>query len=46
MKKEWKNFKIDKNKVYQIIGQAMVYSIFYVAGGMFCYWGFLQGMTY
>lgn len=46
MKKEWKKFKIDKNKVYQIIGQTVVYSSVYIAGVAFCCWGFLQGMTY
>ena len=38
--------KIDKNKVYQFIGQAVVYSILYIATLVFSYWAFLQGMTY
>ena len=29
-----------KRKLKKLIGQAIVYSIF------FCYWAFLQGMTY
>ena len=38
--------KIDKNKVYQFIGQAIVYSSLYIATVAFSVWGFLQGMTY
>lgn len=38
--------KIDKNKVYQFIGQAVVYSSLYIATLVFSYWAFLQGMTY
>jgi len=38
--------KIDKNKVYQFIGQAIVYSSLYIATLVFSYWAFLQGMTY
>ncbi|WP_300903373.1 hypothetical protein [uncultured Clostridium sp.] len=41
-----KKFKLDKNKVYQRIGQAVVWGTGYIAGVMFCCWGFLQGMTY
>jgi len=46
MKRTWKNFKLDKNKVYMRIGQAAVYSSLYIAGIVFSYWMFLQGMTY
>ena len=46
MKRTWKNFKLDKNKVYMRIGQAVVYSSIYVGTLIFSYWGFLQGMTY
>lgn len=46
MKREWKNFKLDKNKVYMRIGQAVVYSSLYISGIVFSYWAFLQGMTY
>ncbi len=35
-----------KRKTKKLLGQAIVYSMFYLVGGMFCYWGFLQGMTY
>ena len=38
------NRKIDK--VYKIIGQAVVYCTGYIAVEMFLIWGFLQGMTY
>mgnify|MGYP006864471069 FL=1 len=46
MKRSWKNFKIDKNKVYMRLGQAVVYSSLYIATVAFSVWGFLQGMTY
>lgn len=46
MKRSWKNFRIDKNKVYAKIGQAVVYSSLYIAAVGFTVWGFLQGMTY
>ena len=46
MKRTWKNFKLDKNKVYMRIGQAVVYSSLYIAGIVFSYLMFLQGMTY
>lgn len=38
--------KIDKNKVYQFIGQAVGYSTLYLSAVAFTVWGFLQGMTY
>ena len=38
--------RINKNKVYQFIGRAVVYSILYIATLVFSYWAFLQGMTY
>lgn len=38
--------KINKNKVYQFIGQAVVYSTLYLSAVAFTVWGFLQGMTY
>lgn len=34
--------KIDKNKVYQFIGQAVVYSSLYIGSIAFFYWAFLQ----
>ena len=46
MKRSWKDFKLDKNKVYMRIGQAVVYSSLYIATVAFTVWGFLQGMTY
>lgn len=38
--------KLNKNKLYQLIGQAVVYSSLYIAAVGFTVWGFLQGMTY
>ena len=46
MKRSWKDFKLDKNKVYMRIGQAVVYSSLYIATVAFMVLGFLQGMTY
>lgn len=46
MKRNWKNFRLDPNKVYQIIGQAVVYTAGYLAGIAFCYWGILQATVY
>lgn len=34
--------KIDKNKVYQFIGQAVVYTSGWALGVAFFYWAFLQ----
>lgn len=42
MKRTWKNFRLDKNKVYQRIGQAVVYGSLYIAGIAFNYWAFLK----
>lgn len=46
MKRTWKNFKLDPNKVYMRIGQAVVYSSLYIGSIAFGYWMFLQGTTY
>ena len=46
MKRTWKNFKLDKNKVYMRLGQAVVYGSLYIATLVCGYWMFLQGMTY
>lgn len=35
-----------KRKFKKLIGQAVVYSIFNLSGGMFLYLMFLSGMTY
>ena len=46
MKRSWKNFKIDPNKVYMRIGQAVVYSSLYIGSTtLFCLM-FLSGTTY
>lgn len=42
MKRTWKNFKLDKNKVYMRIGQATVYILFNLLLSVFFYWAFLQ----
>lgn len=42
MKRTWKNFRLDKNKVYQFIGQAVVYTSGWALGVAFFYWAFLQ----
>ena len=46
MEKTWKGFKIDKNKVYQRIGQAVVYSSIYVGSVWLICWGFIQNTVY
>ena len=46
MKRSWKNFRIDKNRVYMRIEQAVTYIAFNLLLSVFCYWAFLQGMTY
>lgn len=38
--------KINKNKVYQFIGQAVVYSTLYISAVAGTVFMFLQGMTY
>ena len=46
MKRSWKNFRLDKNKVYQFIGRAVVYSSLYIAAVAFMIWGFCQNTIY
>lgn len=38
--------KIDKNKVYQFIGRAVVYSTLYISAVAFMIWGFCQNTIY
>lgn len=38
--------RINKDKIYNFIGRAVVYSSLYIATVAFMIWGFLQGMTY
>ena len=46
MKKSWKNFKLDSNKVYAFIGKVTVVILFNaVMTAMFVY-GFLQNTVY
>lgn len=46
MKRTWKNFKLDKNKVYMRIGQAVGYGIINILLGIGGYIMFINGMTY
>lgn len=46
MKRTWKNFRIDPNKVYMRIGQAVVYSSLYISAVAFMIWGFCQNTIY
>ena len=46
MKKEWKNFKLDKNKVYMRVGQAVVYTSLYVVAVGLTVVSFLQNTIY
>ena len=46
MKRTWKNFKLDKNKVYMRIGQAVVYSSLYMAAIAGTVWAFCQNTIY
>lgn len=41
-----KKFKLDKNKIYMRIGQAVVYVTGYIASIGILYLMFLSGMTY
>lgn len=38
--------RVNKNKIYNFVGRAVVYSSLYIATVGFTVWGFLQGMTY
>ena len=38
--------KIDKNKIYEFIGKAVVYSTIYVGTVAFSVWSFLQNSIY
>lgn len=38
--------RINKDKIYNFIGRAVVYSSLYIATVGFTVWGFLRGMTY
>lgn len=46
MKRTWKNFKIDKNKVYMRIGQVVVYITLYFTAVAGTVWAFLQNTIY
>ena len=38
--------KLDPNKIYKFIGQAVVYSSLYIGSITFIVWGFLQNTIY
>ena len=46
MKRTWKNFKLDPNKVYMRIGQAVVYISFNLLLAGIMVFGFLQNTIY
>ena len=46
MKRSWKNFKLDPNKVYMRIGQATVCILFNLLLLAFMVWGFFQNTIY
>lgn len=46
MKRTWKNFRIDKNKVYIRIGQAVVYTSLYAIMVGLTVVSFLQNTIY
>ena len=46
MKRSWKNFKLDKNKVYMRIGQAVTYIAFNLLLSAFMVWAFCQNTIY
>ena len=38
--------KINKNKIYQLIRQAVIYISLYISSVVFCYWGLMQATVY
>nr|DAW54823.1 MAG TPA: hypothetical protein [Caudoviricetes sp.] len=46
MKRSWKNFRIDKNKVYMRIGQVVTYIAFNLLLSAFMVWAFCQNTIY
>lgn len=46
MKRTWKNFRIDPNKVYMRIGQTVVYGSLYISVVAFMILGFCQNTIY
>lgn len=45
MKRTWKNFKLDKNKVYMRLGQAVAYTGFYAIWIGIFFYGFMTATT-
>ena len=46
MKRSWKNFKLDKNKVYAFIGKTVVYGSLYILAILGFIFAFLQNTIY
>lgn len=46
MKRSWKNFKLDPNKVYMRLGQAVTYIAFDLLLSVFMVWAFYQNTIY
>lgn len=46
MKREWKKFRIDLNKLYKRIGQAVVYVSLWAIGEGLLIFGFMQNTIY
>ncbi len=46
MKRTWKNFKLDKEKVYIFIGKAAVYTVANLMWTGIMIYGFLQNTIY
>lgn len=46
MKRTWKNFKLDPNKVYMRIGQAVVYTSIWALAVAGSVWAFCQNTIY
>lgn len=46
MKRSWKNFKLDKNKVYTFLGKTTVFIGFSLMWTGIMFFGFLQNTIY
>ena len=46
MKRSWKNFRLDKNKVYAFIGRIVVYGTLYILSVLGFIFAFLQNTIY
>lgn len=46
MKRTWKNFKLDKNKVYMRIGQAVAYTSLWILAVVGTTWALTRTVIY